>query len=156
VVDATLELKQIYEKAGYEVQTVRLTTQPWEAYCPDPVGLAEKAAALEEVLSASGIDFFSIGTTRRAEFVPALFDVIKKTRTGFCTVLASKRDGIDLDCVREAARLIKRLARGRRSFRPPFTEGLPPSASGWRTATWFTGRFQRPEVMKRPRMRFGI
>ncbi len=111
VVDATLELKRIYEKNGYTVQTVRIATQPWEKYCLDPGELAGKAVELEEVLSASGIDFFSIGTTRRAEFVPALFDVIKKTRTGFCTVLASKRDGIDLDCIREAARLIKRLAR---------------------------------------------
>jgi len=109
--EATLELKRIYEKNGYTVQTVRIATQPWEKYCLDPGELAGKAAALEEVLSASGIDFFSIGTTRRAEFVPALFDVIKKTRNGFCTVLASKKDGIDLDCIRQAARLIKRLAR---------------------------------------------
>ena len=111
VVDETLELKRIFERKGYEVQTARLTTQPWEAYCPDPAGLADRSAALEEVLSASGIDFFSIGTTKKAAHVPVLYDVIKSTQTGFCTVLASSLSGIDLDCVRQAARLIKRLAR---------------------------------------------
>jgi hypothetical protein len=111
VVEATLELKRIYEREGYEVQTVRLATQPWQAYCPDPVRIADKAAALEEPLLASGIDFFSIGTTTRAEHVPALYDVIKRTRTGFCTVLAAGRGGIDLDCLRRSARLIKKLAR---------------------------------------------
>jgi len=109
--EATLELKRIYEKNGYTVQTVRIVTQPWEKYCLDPGELAEKAVELETALLACGIDFFSIGTTTRADRVPVLYDVIKKTQTGFCTVLAADGGGVDLDCVRQAARLIKRLAR---------------------------------------------
>ncbi len=108
--EAALELKRIFEKKGYEVQTVRIATQPWEEYCPDPAELADKSVELEEALLVLGIDFFSIGTTTRAEHVPALYDVIRKTQTGFCTALAASGGGIDMECVREAARLIKRLA----------------------------------------------
>ncbi|MGB2906470.1 MAG: DUF711 family protein, partial [Candidatus Aminicenantaceae bacterium] len=109
--EATLELKRIYEKKGYVVQTVRIATQPWQKYCPDPAELAGKAVEMEAALLACGIDFFSIGTTTRADRVPVLYDVIKRTKTGFCTVLAAAGGSMDLDCVRQAARLIKRLAR---------------------------------------------
>lgn len=109
--EATLEIKSAFENQGYTVQTVRLSTQPWEKFVSRPEALADLAVALEKDLLAWGIDFFSLGTTAQADKVSFLFDMIKRTQSGFCTVLAAHEEGIDRACIREAARLIKRLAK---------------------------------------------
>ncbi len=110
-VEATLEIKSAFENRGYTVQTVRLSTQPWEEFILRPEALAEVAEALENVLLAWGIDYFSLGTTSLPERVSALFEMIKHTQSGFCTVMAAHEKGIDRECIRETAKLIKRLAK---------------------------------------------
>jgi uncharacterized protein (UPF0210 family) len=108
---ATQTLKGCFEAAGYEVQTVRIATQPWERYCPKPAQLADLAVRLEEILSRSGIDFFSLGTTWRADYAKYLYDVIYRTKTAFCTVSVGRGSRIDLNCAQASTGLVKKLAR---------------------------------------------
>ena len=107
---ATQTLKRFFEGAGYEVQTVRIATQPWERYCPQPSELADVAVWLEGELRRSGIDFFSPGPTRRAEHIRHLYEVIRRTGTAFCTVSVGEGARMDLACARESAVLVRKLA----------------------------------------------
>ena len=47
-------IRSAYEEAGYEVQTVRLATQPWDTYASKPGFSADLARDMEELARSAG------------------------------------------------------------------------------------------------------
>lgn len=110
VADFTNRVKDEFVKKGFDVQTVRLATQPWEEYFTSPQQIRELVKKFEEISLANGIDYFNIGTTFHAQNIPLIYDLIKSTLTGFCTVMVADKEKINYEAAKETARLMKKLA----------------------------------------------
>ncbi|MFW6140593.1 MAG: DUF711 family protein [Acidobacteriota bacterium] len=110
VADFTNGVKDEFVKEGYDVQTVRLATQPWEEYFTSPQQMEELVQKLEKISLASGIDYFNIGTTFHAQNIPLIYNFIKSTSTGFCTVMVADKERINYEAAQQTAQLMKKLA----------------------------------------------
>ena len=106
----TREAKKAFENAGFTVQTVRVATQPGEEYFSSQRQIVDLAKRLEALTHKHHIDDFNMGTTRNVKNMPLVYELIKNTRRGFCTVLVSDERNINIDAARPAARIIKRLS----------------------------------------------
>jgi uncharacterized protein len=104
------------EQAGYEVQTVRLSTRPvlsdLAGWAPDAV--AVYAGDLEGALESAGIEFCSLGPARRGtapDSIAGLADLIAGREALNCSVtVATVGAGVDLAAARGAAEVMLRLA----------------------------------------------
>ncbi len=104
------EAKQAYESEGFTVQTVRVATQPWEDYFSSQKQIVDLAKKLEDLILEHQIDYFNMGTTRIVKNMPLVYQLIKNTTRGFCTVLVTDGRKMNIDAARQAARIIKRLS----------------------------------------------
>jgi uncharacterized protein len=103
-----------FEKNGYEVQTIRITTQPFTQY----VGSRSAAEALDffknlDDLSKRGSFLLNIGLLRLADSsdatkVDLLSQVLAQTKANASLVVADE-DGVHWSAIRAAAQVIKYL-----------------------------------------------
>lgn len=103
--------KEVYQKQGYQVQTIRIAFQEWRKFTQSVDEIVANAIKIEQYCSRYGIDYFSMGTTSNKSLIPAVREVITNTNSGFCSVSAAGKAGIDLDLVRDSAGIIKSLSR---------------------------------------------
>jgi uncharacterized protein len=107
--------RELFEKAGYEVQTTRLATVPFPDLC-NPLRadlVIELAQAIEMSTRTAGFDYVSIGPALPTcpESYPVIPDVLAATQNLFLSgVMASKTDGVNLPAVRSCAEIIRRVA----------------------------------------------
>lgn len=108
-----------YEAAGYEIQTVRLSTRPIFDDLADwpPVELLNYARELQHMLDDYGLSFCSIGTAMAArpdfplEKIHVIADLLAATSALNATVqLATVRYGLRAAAALPTAEVIKRLA----------------------------------------------
>ncbi len=105
-----------FERAGFEVQTVRLSTRPvlsdLAGWAVDAV--ADYASDLQGALDAAGIEFCSLGPARRGtapEMIVGLADMIGGREALNCSVMvATVGAGVDMVAARGAAQVMLRLA----------------------------------------------
>ena len=105
-----------FERAGFEVQTVRLSTRPvlsdLAGWAADAV--ADYAGDLQGALEAAGIEFCSLGPARRGtapEMIVGLADMIGGREALNCSVMvATVGAGVDMVAARGAAQVMLRLA----------------------------------------------
>ena len=114
--DFLQQAKQCFQEAGYEVQTVRFSTRPWEGYLG---GLAEEeliaeVLGMEEAALDAGVDFMNIGTAYEPENIKRLPEIIKQTkRVSLSTTIAHRERGGEIDhaAARETARAILKISK---------------------------------------------
>jgi len=108
-----------YAEAGYEVQTVRLSTRPIfdDLAAWSPVALVDYTQGLQRVLDDAGIGFCSLGTAQAArpdfplERIELIADLLGPTGALNATVqLATAEDGMRAEAALPAARVMRRLA----------------------------------------------
>lgn len=108
-----------YTGAGYEVQTVRLSTRPIFDDLADwsPAALVDYAQWLQRVLDDAGMSFCSLGTAQAArpdfplERIELIADLLGPTGALNATVqLATAEDGMRAEASLPAARVMRRLA----------------------------------------------
>ena len=136
--------KQVFQQGGYEVQTIRITTQPFPQYTQGMT--AEQAVAFfkeyDALAAKEGFDA-SIGPAMvNADDSPAqadlLGEVLSNTKVLNASVVVTGEDGVHWNAVGAAARVIKKLsettARSQGSFNfaatamvPEFTPFYPAS-----------------------------
>lgn len=120
--DAATRLRMVeaaYRQAGYEVQTVRITTPPVFDDFPDlPDELISYAWRLQADLDHLGIDHFSLGPAQAArldillEQLAVIEDLIPDLPALSCAVqIATAQHGIRVDAVVPTARTMLRIAR---------------------------------------------
>lgn len=102
--------KEFYRKEGYQVQTTRIAFPSWERSTGPAEKIVENALKIDEYCLKHGIDYFSMGTTSEESLLPVVFNVIKKTTNGFCSVSAAKNIDLNLNLVRGSAGIIKSLS----------------------------------------------
>ena len=105
-----------FEQAGYEVQTVRLSTRPllvdlagWS-----PTDIANYGGELQGALEGDGVPFCSLGPAPRdasADQMNALTDLIAKhAALNGAVMVATVEEGLDLGAARAAAEVMRWLA----------------------------------------------
>ncbi|HZS75741.1 MAG TPA: DUF711 family protein [Ktedonobacteraceae bacterium] len=114
------QASQRYIDAGYEVQTLRISTRPVfddlaNASASDLVRYAQE---VQRMLDDVGLEFCSCGTAKAAspqfslERIESIADMLEATTALNATVLlATGKDGIRYEAARHAARVMQRLAR---------------------------------------------
>lgn len=106
----------VFGRAGYDVQTLRLSTRPvlsdLGGWVPDAVALY--AGDLQGALEAAGVEFCSLGPARRGttpDRIVGLADLIVGREALNCSVMvATVGAGLDLVAARAAAEVMLRLA----------------------------------------------
>ena len=115
---ALRQTKAAFEEAGYEVQTVRLSTRP---FVSDLAGWPREtivgyAGELHGALQAAGVEFCSLGPAplgASPESIDVVADVIVGREALNCSVMvATTEAGLDVPTARSAARVMLRLAAG--------------------------------------------
>lgn len=103
---------ELFKKAGFEVQSSRLATQPFSAYFPqDKAAAAALAQRMELEIQASGFTYLSLGPALQdAEWAFACIpDILAGTKNVFCTgIIADLKEGISLAAVRACGDVISR------------------------------------------------
>jgi hypothetical protein len=104
------EIKNFFEEHGYTVQTVRLSTQPWESYASTKTELNHLCSQLQS-LCLDQIDYFNIGPISTTNHIFWLYSILKKYPQGFCTVNLCQQNTVQKQVAWETARLIKKISR---------------------------------------------
>lgn len=105
-----------FERAGFDVQTKRIATQPFPRILSAlGAGLAAPyAGRIQDLAGQYGIDYFALGPVSAAdapEFVDVIPAMIEETDTLFCSIdIASPEQGIDGRLVRQTADVIQRVS----------------------------------------------
>jgi uncharacterized protein len=102
--------KKEFEQRGYIVQTVRMTTQPWEEYYTSNEQIVSLVKELETYAEAYEIDYYNVGPTKNPRLIPLIYDLISNTARLFCTVPIADRRKTDYEAARQTASLIKALS----------------------------------------------
>ena len=103
------QARAIFEQAGYEVQTIRFATQPWESYIDKHNKLSHIISHFDEFCSTSDIEYINIGTTVNPEKIPDLFEVNNQSQHLFSSALCASNNIVNYKACAESAKLIKQL-----------------------------------------------
>ncbi len=106
----TREAKNAFANAGFVVQTIRVATQPWEEYFSSRRQILDLAKRLEDLTHKHRIDYFNMGTTRDVQNMPLVYELIRNTTRGFCTISVCDAQNVNIDAARQAAKIIKKLS----------------------------------------------
>ncbi|MBN1273493.1 MAG: DUF711 family protein [Candidatus Aminicenantes bacterium] len=98
------------QNSGYTVQTVRLTTQPWEKYYDGKAKMKSLLRRLSSLLPSEGFDYFSLGTTFSPQNIPLIFSWLETAPPAFATTMICDRNKVNHEAVHGTVKLIKKLA----------------------------------------------
>jgi uncharacterized protein (UPF0210 family) len=138
--EALLTLRQAkaaFERAGFQVQSIRITTQPFPEYIQN-LSRAEALKFFSEYDQLAKKEHFSasigpaMSSTNDGTQYAELLSAILLTTDLDGSIMVAGEDGIHWDAVRAAAKLIKYVGantpRGQGNFRFAATALLPPNA----------------------------
>jgi len=107
----TKNAQKEFERRGYPVQTLRISTQPWEDYFQSKKQIIELIKEIENLTKKYNLNYFSVGTTRNPENIPFVYDIIKNSSLGFCTATICDNKKINFEAARQTAKLIRKLSK---------------------------------------------
>jgi uncharacterized protein len=110
IADTTHNIKEMFQNKSYDVQTIRMSTQPWEQFASTESELIEQAEEINHWAKTCDIDYFNLGPTKDASKIPWLIPIIQNTDNGFCTVHICDSKNIFYDTAWETAKLMKQLS----------------------------------------------
>lgn len=98
----------IFAQQGYEVQTTRITTNPWEEYLAGltPSEIIDQIKILEEFCRSLNVSFFNIGYASTSATIDIIPDIIQNTSIIYC----SSKIGEYFDNAQASAQTIKRIS----------------------------------------------
>jgi uncharacterized protein len=114
---------EIFEDAGYEVQTTRIATNPWTDYVSPgrPADIAEQLAKIENVAQENGIGFLSVGFADRPSAIAAIPWILKRTSALYCSArLDDPMGGVLIQNVLATAKALKEVAEADHSAEKAF------------------------------------
>ena len=105
--------KEVFEKAGYEVQTTRIATNSWEEYLGS-LSDAEIVSAIqkiEQICQSLDVSFFSMGFAKTPDKIKLIPEFNKITSQISCSAkIGDKESGINFENAKVTAQVIKRIA----------------------------------------------
>jgi hypothetical protein len=128
-----LRAKHFFEKRGFEVQSVRISTQPWPEYLGGLGGgeIVRTVEKIEELAADHGVTFVSIGAAAQPRHIDLLPEIIGRTKNVSASAsLGDSQKGVDYTAARAAARVIIKISRtterGYGNFRFAAVANCPP------------------------------
>ncbi|GAI41683.1 unnamed protein product, partial [marine sediment metagenome] len=106
--------KELFTSKGSEVQSIRLSTQPWVKYLRkmDEKDIIDNICDLENLCIEKGVDFLSIGTIFNADLIDIIPRILKKTKVTSCSVtIGNKKNGINFEAIKKTAQAILEISR---------------------------------------------
>jgi len=110
VSDATKNAKKWFEDHQYDVQTIRMSTQPWESYTSTKKELITTVKKLEKWMHLQSIDYFNIGPCTQKKHIAWIPSVLKNCSNGFITASICDKKDIFYEHIEQVAHVIKENA----------------------------------------------
>lgn len=110
LVTLTKQARELFEKNKYIVQTIRMSTQPWEDYASTKKELLQHILQLEQWIKNQSIEYFNMGPTNEPHHISWLPDILQQCKQGFVTVNICNEKKIYYDSIKETAKAIKKIA----------------------------------------------
>ncbi|HMA83367.1 MAG TPA: DUF711 family protein [Candidatus Thermoplasmatota archaeon] len=104
------KIKQVFKQKGYTVQTIRLSTQPWEAYATSKNELDSICDFLQS-LCPEKFDYFNIGPISTKKNLDLLPSILQQFPQAFTTVNLCENNTIQESLTFETANIIKKIAK---------------------------------------------
>ncbi len=127
------DMRKMFEKQGFEVQTERITTQSWAEYLKDLSNkeIIKEIQALERIVLENDIGFVSIGTVREPDHVELISDIISSIPHVSASVFVAGNDHpADNDIIERTAIVIQQISQrtegGEGNFRFAAIAHCPP------------------------------
>ncbi|MFH1564895.1 MAG: DUF711 family protein [bacterium] len=105
--------KAVFNEAGYEVQTTRIATNPWEEYAGNlsNIEIVNKIKEIEKICQSLDVGFFNIGYTESEEKLLLIPEIIKNTAIIYCSgKIGDFKTGINFKNVKISAKIIKQIS----------------------------------------------
>ncbi len=125
--------RRMFEDKGYEVQTLRVATQPWAEYLGklSQSQIIDEIRNIEKICLDNGIDFASIGTVADLNSIDLIPQITKQTSVISASVtIGDVASGINYEAARRAARVVVRISKetdgGYGNFRFAALSNCPP------------------------------
>jgi len=106
IAELTNKLSDTFIGNGYQVQTKRISTQPWGKYAKTKDELIESVKTIHDWSKKYNIDYFNIGPTSNQKQISSLSNVIKTFKNGFCTSIICNNQELFYDNIYETSNLI--------------------------------------------------
>lgn len=106
--------RRFFENQGYEVQTLRVATQPWAEYLGalSQDQIIDEIRKIEKICVDNGIDFASIGTITNLNFIDLIPQITKRTSVISASVtIGDVASGINYEAARRAAKVVVRISK---------------------------------------------
>ena len=106
--------RRIFEANGYEVQTLRVATQPWPEYLGalSQNQIVDEIKNIEKICVDNGIDFASIGTVTDIKFIDLIPQINEQTSVISASVtIGDVTGGINYEAARRAASVVVRISK---------------------------------------------
>jgi uncharacterized protein (UPF0210 family) len=110
IAQITTNIKNHFQKNNYQVQTIRMSTQPWSEYATSKSELLSQVKQLDQWMKDFNIDYFNIGPTDQKDHISLLTEILNNSQNVFCTAHICNKNTIFYDHIKEAAKTIKRNA----------------------------------------------
>ena len=125
--------RKVFEDRGYEVQSLRITTQPWVEY----LGTLSQSQIIGEVKNIenmclnNGIDFVSVGAVTDLKLIDLIPEIIKATsKISASVTIGDVTAGINYEAAKRAAKVVMRISQetddGYGNFRFAALSNCPP------------------------------
>jgi len=125
--------KQFFEKEKYEVQTTRITTNPWPEYINSnsKANTIDEICKIEDICKEMQVSFFNIGYAENKKDIDMLSDINKNTSIiSSSAKLGDVNNGINYKNIKASAKVIKDISRktekGSGNFRFAASANCPP------------------------------
>lgn len=102
--------KMVFELAGFEVQTIRLSSQPWEQYISSKKVFTSVIGEFDQFCDDNDIEYINVGTTFTSENIHRIFDITSRSTHLFSSAMLTENYTINYDACLATAELIKKLA----------------------------------------------
>lgn len=106
--------KGAFEKAGYEVQTTRISTNSWEEYLGGLSNseIVKAVQKLEKLCLSLGVSFFNLGYAKTPDKIKLIPEFNKVTSIVSCSAkIGDKESGVIYENAKVAAQIIKQIAK---------------------------------------------
>ena len=106
--------REKFESYGSVVQSIRVSTQPWYKYTKvsKVEEIVENIINLENFFMENGIDFISIGTIDKTEYIEIIPTILKNTTKTSCSItIGNKKNGINYELLKESAKTIIEISK---------------------------------------------
>jgi uncharacterized protein len=104
------EIKKRYQQNHYDVQTIRMSTQPFTQYAKTKHEVLSEVKRLAQWMNDQGIDYFNIGPTNQQEQITWIPEILSSSPTVFCTVHICNQHTIFYDHIKKVSEIIRKNA----------------------------------------------